>query len=146
MEPIHAGSVAAATFQPLSVTGLVSPAGRFVSADIRDRLRLGMVALANQRASVLLSAEEILRSADQNSGYWAGVITPFAEFLGYTKRECHEACKLELLGLEPPDGDRPPRVRSTTKLTDREFAHYVQDILVLAAKQGCVINVEGPWR
>lgn len=136
----------AADFTPVIVTGLVSPSGR-LSSEKRERLRLGMLALAGQRATVTLTEERPLRSRGQNNGYWGYIIEPFAEFLGYTPKECHEACKRELLGLEPAEAGRLARVRSTAGLTDRRFARYVQDILILAAKQGCVINPgDGPWR
>lgn len=83
------------------------------------------------------------RTDRQNAYYWGVVLEEFADFLGDTRDELHEALKFKFLGLENPDG-RLPRVRSTASLTPKEFTFYIERVVHLAVDYGCYITPPEP--
>jgi bifunctional DNA-binding transcriptional regulator/antitoxin component of YhaV-PrlF toxin-antitoxin module len=97
---------------------------------LRRRIR----ALAGQRVEVVVRPRRRKRSDRANRYYWGVVLALFADAIGDERDELHESLKLKLLGLENPDGQLLPRVRSTAKLTPREFDHYVEDVKRLAVR------------
>lgn len=77
------------------------------------------------------------RTANQNSWYWACVVSIPAEHYGYTKDEMHEAYKLMFLKKE--SFDKPTTIKSSANLSTGEFTEYVENCRNWAAEQGFVI-------
>lgn len=94
--------------------------------------------------SVSLGRED--RSPEANRYYWGCVVTPLAEFCGYTREEMHEALKERFLRDRENERDGLIRLRSTTGLDTKEFSDFVTHCQRLAAELGCTLpDEDGPW-
>lgn len=78
------------------------------------------------------------RTTDQNSWYWACVVSIPAEHYGYTKDEMHEAYKLMFL-RKRREVDKPQTIKSSANLSTGEFTEYVEKCRNWAAEQGFII-------
>ncbi len=72
------------------------------------------------------------RSGRQNSYYHGVVVKMIADETGMTPEETHEGLKIKFLSVQ--HDERLPTVRSTARLTTKEFMEYIDKITVWAAQ------------
>lgn len=95
---------------------------------------------------VWLKPRKLTRTLNQNSYYWAAVVTPFAEWLreewgdkGIEVEQVHELLKERMLGKVEKDGvSLPP---STRNLTTEEFADYIEKCAAWLAEFAGIVVV-----
>lgn len=109
--------------------------------EFRDAFRHRIEFLNNEKIELKLNKFRDSRTLSQNSYYWACVLEGVMEFTGYTKEEAHEVCKLRYL-TDWETNPNFPRVKSTTELDTREFAEYLDKIILLCGENG--VTVESP--
>jgi len=73
------------------------------------------------------------RTNRQNSYYWSCVIPLLCEYTGYSDEELHEALKIKFLSKR--ERDDLPTVRSTATLSTKEFANYIEKIVLWAGQE-----------
>lgn len=101
----------------------------------------------------LITVEEMrpTRNQAQNAYMWAmlnDISKQSADLLGrhYSAEVLHEYCKARFLGLDVVsiNGDSRPSVRTTTKLSVREFSDYCDAIAAWAVSElGVTLNERG---
>lgn len=87
--------------------------------------------------SVEIKAYSKNRSNPQNRYYWA-ITAIIANEKGYTKDELHDEFRLHFLGTEKKTsfgGAEYEVIKSSTKLTTKEFGEYLDKILVFAMNE-----------
>lgn len=83
------------------------------------------------------------RSNPQNSLYWS-FLTQFGAYLGYTQDETHDLARFKFLREAITVGDeRMPRLKSTTKLSTKEFSEYYEACVRWAAELGFIFEEIG---
>ena len=93
------------------------------------------------------------RSTQANAFYWAAVIKPLADHLGYTQSEMHEQLLGEVFGwkavrgLDGRERERPNR-RTTEpeKMNTKEFHDYITHCQALAASLGITLEPYEGWQ
>lgn len=85
------------------------------------------------------------RSDGSNRRYWAAVVTPIANHIGYEPEECHEILKYKFLGMETVEinGKEVQKLRSTRKLNTQQFADYMVQCEAWGAELG--VNFGGDY-
>lgn len=80
------------------------------------------------------------RSLDQNAYYWT-IVEIIADYMGTHKDDMHRYLAVRILGPEEfiVGGKSYYGPRSTRKLSKREFAAYVDEVLIIAVKLGLQI-------
>ena len=74
------------------------------------------------------------RSIEQNNYYWGGIVTPLAEYFGYTVDEMHEVTKMHFLGFKKEVKGKDGKTRmlyragSTASLSTAEFETLMSKI------------------
>jgi len=71
------------------------------------------------------------RSNPQNRYYWKIVVNMVADHCGMTPQEAHEGLKWMFLKER---GEYMPTVKSTAKLTTKEFVDYIEQCVIWAAQ------------
>lgn len=102
-----------------------------------------VAALEGQEVEVIIRKKKNKRTLDQNAWYWGCILPLMAEAFGYdSAEEVHEALKWRLLKTHE---DHPmPSVRSTAKMTTKEFSEYVERVRQLSAEMG--LDIPDPQR
>ena len=116
--------------------------------DDRGRLALDMPiaygrhlqSLAGQFVECIVRKRRSRRSSQANAFYWAAVVTPLAEHLGYERDEMHEVMAMRFLRIEDCPATGVPRRKRTPKTDTAEFADYVDRCIRLAAELGVVVE------
>ena len=91
------------------------------------------------------------RSGEQNRTYWGNIVTPLASYLeGYSTDEVHELLKYKFLSQfrfvkSPKNGtvEEVRLIKSTTKLTTKEFMTFMEACIRWASELGCPITMPG---
>lgn len=92
----------------------------------------------NTRWQVTVRQYKSKRSNSQNSRYWA-FLTEFGKYLGYTKDEMHDLCRLKFLSERVEIGNELIRkLKSTPKANTKEFSDYSEMCEMWAASLGFV--------
>ena len=91
--------------------------------------------LEGKRVEVCIRKQRSQRSLQQNAYYWGVIIEVLADHFGYEKDELHEALKFKFLRTH--EGELPS-VKSTTKLSTKEFGEYVDRVIRWAATEHSV--------
>lgn len=95
-----------------------------------QRLDLSLGYVAN------VTVKQTTRNLLQNDAYWF-FITSFGEHLGYDKDELHEILRFKFLyELMEIDGKEHRRLLSTTKLSVKAMANYLDQCLRFAGEHG----------
>lgn len=112
-----------------------------IELEFRDQFKRRIEFLENQKIELKLNKFRNTRTLSQNAYYWACVLEGVMEFSGFTKEEAHHAvAHLYLIDRETnPDF---ARVKSTTELDTKEFAEYLDKIILLCGEHG--VTVEPP--
>lgn len=76
------------------------------------------------------------RSLDQNALYWK-LITELGEHIGYSHDEMHQLMGYKFLRYEK-NGEQ--FIKSTTKLTTKEFSEYFENCARWAAEMGFILE------
>ena len=81
------------------------------------------------------------RSNSQNSTLWMW-LSDLADHFGYTPEELHEELKVKFLGVEEKTvaGELIRQPISTTGLSTKEMADYLNKVEILARNQGVVLR------
>ena len=116
--------------------------------DDRGRLALDMPiaygrhlqSLAGEFIECIVRKRRSKRSDRANAFYWAAVVTPLAEHLGYERDELHEVLAMRFLRIEDCPVTGSPRRKRTPKADTAEFADYVERCIRLAAELGVVVE------
>lgn len=72
------------------------------------------------------------RSISQNNYYWGVVIKIVGDELGYLPEEIHDALRIKFLTIHT---DKLPTVKSTVKLSTKEFEEYLEKIRRWASEE-----------
>ena len=96
--------------------------------------------LAGERVECIVRKRRSKRSDRANAFYWAAVVTPLAEHLGYEDDELHEVMAMRFLRIEDCPVTGVPRRKRTPKTDTAEFADYVERCIRLAAELGVVVE------
>ena len=74
-----------------------------------------------------------VRTINQNNYYWGVVIKMLGDEIGYLPEEMHNALQIKFLSTHL---DKLPSVKSTKKLSTKEFEEYLSKIRQWASEQG----------
>jgi hypothetical protein len=96
--------------------------------------------LAGERVEVVVRKRKTKRSNQANAFYWAAVVHPLAEHLGYEDDELHEVMAMRFLRIEDCPVTGVPRRKRTPKTDTAEFSDYVERCIRLAAELGVVVE------
>ncbi len=78
------------------------------------------------------------RSRPQNARYWA-FMTDFGAYLGYTKDEMHDLCRMKFLSERVTVGNAEmTKLLSTPKQSTKEFSHYCEMCEMWASQLGFI--------
>ena len=99
-----------------------------------------LMSLAGQHVEVVVRKKRSRRSNQANAFYWAAVVHPLAEHLGYEDDELHEVMAMRFLRIEDCPVTGVPRRKRTPKTDTAEFADYVERCIRLAAELGVVVE------
>lgn len=108
-----------------------------IEFDSPERYLVYLAGLEGKRVELTVERERHNRSLNQNSYYWGVVIEILGNHWGYAPEEMHEALKFKFLKLHEDTG--LVTVRSTAKLSTKEFGDYIDSIVRWAAQEGCYI-------
>ena len=72
------------------------------------------------------------RSLNQNKYYWGIIIKMLGDEFGYTAEEMHDALRMQFLQTHT---DKLPTIKSTTKLSTKEFETYTRTIRQWASEE-----------
>lgn len=89
--------------------------------------------LEGKEVQVKIEKKKKERSLRQNSYYWSVVVKILGKHLGYFDDEMHSALKMQFLRIHR-DG-KPDTVKSTTKLSTKEFEDYTEQIRIWASEE-----------
>ncbi len=92
--------------------------------------------LEGKRVEIVVRRMRSQRSLQQNAFYWGVIIEILAAHFGYEPQEMHEALKFKFLRIHE---NELPTVRSTTKLSTKEFGEYVDRVIRWAAQNNVYI-------
>jgi hypothetical protein len=92
--------------------------------------------LAGKIVSVTVAPRKAARSNQQNRYYWGVVVKLLTESIGMAAEDVHNALKYHYLGESP--SEKAPilarcRAKSSTSLTTKEFAEFVDQVIADAA-------------
>lgn len=91
----------------------------------------------SKRWKIIAYEESEKRSNEQNERLWGYLYPSIGNYLGLTQREMHNMCKYQFLRSEMVINDEVITVlKSTTKLSVKEFADYMEKIEMWAGQQG----------
>ena len=91
----------------------------------------------NKRWKVVIYEESEKRSNEQNERLWGYLYPSIGNYLGLTQREVHNMCKYQFLRSEMVINDEVITVlKSTTKLSVKEFTDYMEKVEMWAGQQG----------
>lgn len=117
---------------PIVTTGTVDEHGLHVRVSPKTRALLKRVKTGTE-LQITIEKLHATRSLLQNALWWAAVITPIADYTGYTKDETHELLKMILLPRHRVVADKNGEVvgdfvmgGSTTKLNKVEFGELIE--------------------
>ena len=96
--------------------------------------------LSGNRVEVVVRKRKTKRSNQANAFYWAAVVHPLAEHLGYEDDELHEVMAMRFLRIEDCPVTGVPRRKRTPKTDTAEFSDYVERCIRLAAELGVVVE------
>lgn len=114
----------------MTFPGQVSPAGK-LELHNREGLERHIASLAGKRVEVLVREPKKQRTLKANAYYWF-VVTLIANEIGETVPDrVHDGLRHKYLVRSDEGGI--PKVASTTELSTKEFADYVNRILTDAA-------------
>ena len=99
-----------------------------------------LMMLAGERVEEVIRKRRTKRSHQANAFYWAAVVTPLAEHLGYERDELHEVLAMRFLRIEDCPITGVPRRKRTPKTDTAEFADYVERCIRLAAELGVLVE------
>ncbi len=108
-----------------------------VELDNPERYLVHLSSLEGKRVELTIASERRNRSLNANAYYWGVVVEILAEHFGYSPEELHEALKWKFLKLHEDTG--LVTVRSTAKLSTKEFGDYIDSVVRWAAQEGCYI-------
>jgi hypothetical protein len=97
----------------------------------RQKFNAWLLSLGNKNVTLSVEPKKKHRSHNQNAYYWGVVIDLLAYHFGYTPEEMHEALKWKFLRVDGP----VPTVRSTRKLTTKEFMEFIEKVQIWAASE-----------
>jgi len=90
-----------------------------------------------------------VRSVNQNNYYWGVVIKMLGDEIGYSPEEMHNALQIKFLSTHL---DKLPSVKSTKKLSTKEFEEHLSKIRQWASEQGTflplpneICNYDSSW-
>ena len=126
--------------QPAPIfNGAIDARGRLVLETPMEYGRwLGL--LSGERVECIVRKRRSKRSDRANAFYWAAVVTPLANHLGYERDEMHEVMAMRFLRIEDCPVTGVPRRKRTPKTDTAEFADYVDRCIRLAAELGVVVE------
>jgi hypothetical protein len=109
---------------------IMQVSGKLMLEWIYDNCKQGVNTLA-------LLTQKQLRSAQANARYWVAIVTPVAEYLGYTPLELHTYWKLKFIGfqiinvIDPATGEQleVKIPKSSTKLSPAKFAEFCNNCI-----------------
>ena len=85
---------------------------------------------------VLIKKRADSRSVEQNARLWS-LYTSIGNYLGYSAEECHELFGYKFLLIEKYVGrEKITKIRSTTKLSVKDMAEYMEKIEAFASHLG----------
>lgn len=85
---------------------------------------------------VLIKKRADFRSVEQNARLWS-LYTSIGNYLGYSAEECHELFGYKFLLIEKYVGrEKITKIRSTTKLSVKDMAEYMEKIEAFASHLG----------
>lgn len=91
----------------------------------------------SKRWKIVFYEQTEKRSNEQNERLWGYLYPKIGNHLGYTTSEMHKICKGKFLKTEIVVHDEViPVVKSTTKLSVKEFTEYMENIERWAAQEG----------
>jgi len=91
----------------------------------------------NKRWKIVIYEESEKRSNEQNERLWGYLYPSIGNYLGLTQREIHNMCKYQFLRSEMVINDEVITVlKSTTKLSVKEFTDYMEKVEMWAGQQG----------
>jgi hypothetical protein len=99
--------------------------------DNRNGFKELIESLEGKRIEIVLRERTGNRTERQSAYYFSVVVQMIADYLGYTKAECHETLKKQF------------NIKTTTKLTTKEFQEYI-DTVVRFAAQEFHVNIPDP--
>ena len=105
--------------------------GKFISFDNREFIKL-FYRYEGERVVLSIKRWYKKRTINQNKYYWAGVVHPLAEFLGYTDDEFHEILKWKFLKFIDKNGIE--NIKSTSELDIVEENKYIENIRDFASR------------
>jgi len=113
------------------------------SAFFWDSLKL----LEGMRIVVEVKRYSSRRSNAANAYYWASIVGGMSETTGYTPEECHEILKLKcnsqtdyLLNEKTGEYEEITHPKSTTRLTPKEFAEYIDKCTAFLGDLGIFVE------
>jgi hypothetical protein len=80
--------------------------------------------------------KQSMRSLDQNALYWK-LVTELGEHIGYSHDEMHQLMGYKFLRYEKNGQEF---IKSTTKLTTKEFSEYFEKCQAWAAEMGFILE------
>lgn len=117
-------------------------------APVRTQIANTMQRMEGKRLAIKISEAKRRRSNSQNAYYWGVVIEQVRQLFADSgtdidKEECHDFLKQHVGGLKDvvcdPSGARHSILKSSTKLTTRDWEDYMEKIRAWAAQFGCQI-------
>lgn len=115
--------------------------------DNQEEFKTYVGCLEGQRVFVTIQKEAAKRSNDQNAYYWGVVIQLISDNTGHTPDEVHEAMKMMFLKV-PGTGGLPETIRSSAKLSTKDFGEFVEKVKRWAASSigvYCPDAIEVEW-
>ena len=117
---------------PIITTGTVDEHGLHLRMGPKTRALLKRIKPGTE-LQVTIEKLHATRSLLQNALWWAAVVTPIAEYTGYTKDETHELLKMILLPKHRAVCDKNGEIvgeyvmgGSTTKLNKLQFGELIE--------------------
>jgi len=78
------------------------------------------------------------QTAEQRGYYWGVICTKYGEDIGDTKEGVDFDLRQELLSVDR--GGSKIRIQSTSELNRQEYSRYIDNIIILLARQGYVVE------
>lgn len=111
--------------------------GQFI-ADYPKQRRAYLMCCEGKDIQEAFGPPESDQSAEQRGYYWGVICTKAGEHLGDTKEGVDFDLRKALLSVDR--GNKKTRVRSTSELNRHEYSRYIDDVIVLLAKAGYVVE------
>lgn len=91
----------------------------------------------SKRWKIIVYEESEKRSNEQNERLWGYLYPSIARHFGYMPNEIHNICKYKFLKTEVVVEDEViPVLKSTTKLSVKEFTEYMNNVEMWAVENG----------